>query len=151
MTYSQPSELSDQAFDAEIDKAHAALERQEAEARQIADRIARIPGLEAFARRRRGYGSTDAINPWVGAGHLTAQGAIQRHDPALAAYLANRAGKALAAPDYARQEAEAKRAAQVTRMAEAAEQLKTRNAKHRRALERHATYGSWNPAAGRVI
>ena len=148
MTYSQPSELSDQAFDAEIDKAHAALERQEAEALQIVRRIAAIPGLADYAKRRRSYG--EPLNPWKDA-HLTAQGAIQRHDPALAAYLANRAGKALAAPDYARQEAEAKRAAQVTRMAEAAEALKARNAKHRRALERRATYGSWNGAAGRVI
>lgn len=148
MTYSQPSELSDQAFDAEIDKAHAALERQEAEALQIVRRIAAIPGLADYARRKRSYG--EPLNPWKDA-HLTAQGAIQRHDPALAAYLAGRAGKALAAPDYARQEAEAKKAQQLTRMAEQTQAMAARNAKHRRALERHQTYGSWNGAAGRFI
>jgi hypothetical protein len=145
MTY---SELSNQLLDNEIDLAHQALAKAEAEALQITERIRKIDGLADYAKRRRSYG--EPLNPWRD-GSLTAQALILKKDPALASYLARRAGKELPAPDYDEMARKEARDLATTRMAEAAEQLKVRNAKHRDALMRHQTYGRWNGAAGRII
>ena len=87
------------SIDTLIDQQHSQAERAEADARAIDERLARIPGSEAWLNsRKRPYGVV--YNPWLGAGNLTAQGAILKHDSALASFLASKAGKALPARDY---------------------------------------------------
>jgi hypothetical protein len=64
---------------------------------------------------RREHGQVP--NPYR-VGNLTAIRLLERHDPALASYLAAAAGKATSAPDYARIEADQVRQQQVERMRE---------------------------------
>lgn len=132
------SELSDQVLDDAIDQAHAALARAEADALQVQQRIARIDGLSNYASRRRRYG--ELPNPWAD-GSLTAQALIQREDPALASFLAARAGRQLPAPDYAAQERNERRSRSAAAMAEATQQLRARNEAQRNTQERQRIYG----------
>jgi hypothetical protein len=85
-------------IDALIAKAHSAAEAAEDEARQIEARIARIPGAARCLPTRR-YG-----NPISAADickNLTLASLLQRHDPALAAFLGCSGG------DHRRREEEA--------------------------------------------
>ncbi len=84
-------------IDLQISQAHADAERAEADARRIEERIAAIPGCEAFARSKRSFGV--APNPWVSK-NMTVQALLHKHDPALATHLARLAGANLPAPDY---------------------------------------------------
>jgi hypothetical protein len=114
-------------LDTLIDKEHANAQRAEDDARAIIARLHNVPGISgwlATAQKQRRAG--EEPNPWRQP-NLSAQALIQRHDPALASFLASRAGQALHAPDYDRQEAERKRAESLHRMQAETEAMRTRN------------------------
>lgn len=138
-------------IDALIDKQHAQAQRDEEDARAIIARLHSVPGISAWlstAQKRRRNGQEP--NPWR-EDNLSARALIQKHDPALASFLAGRAGKAVAAPDYDRIAAEERRAAQATKLAEETRRLReTREAQQRQRNFRF-THGTYSPIAGKVV
>ena len=117
-------------IDARIDADHRKAAAAEDDARAIVSRMATIEGMDRFlASGRREHGQVP--NPYRGAGNLTAIGLLERHDPALASYLATAAGKGTTAPDYARIEADQVRQQQVERMREKNAELQAANAARR--------------------
>uniref|UniRef100_UPI004047B672 hypothetical protein n=1 Tax=Cyanobium sp. TaxID=2164130 RepID=UPI004047B672 len=121
-------------IDARIDADHRRAAAAEDDARAIVSRMAKIEGMDRFlASGRREHGQVP--NPYR-VGNLTAIGLLERHDPALASYLAAAAGKGKSAPDYARQEAEAERQQQIQRMQAATADLAASNANARLQRER---------------
>ena len=117
-------------LDARIDADHRKAAAAEDNARAIGSRMAKIEGMDRFlASGRRTHGQEP--NPYRGAENLTAIGLLERHDPALASYLAAAAGKATSAPDYARIEADQVRQQQVERMREKNAELQAANAARR--------------------
>ena len=133
-------------LDQQIDAAHHQAEKAEADARAVDARIARIPGLEAYAKGSRRHGQTR--NPWSPAApNLTGQGLISRHDPQLAAWLAAQAGVALAGPDYGAEERQATATAAAHRMAHSLQALQQQSAIRQQQLEEQRTYGYRIPGA----
>ncbi len=133
-------------LDARIDADHRKAAAAEDDARAIVSRMAKIEGMDRFlASGRREHGQVP--NPYR-VGNLTAIGLLERHDPALASYLAAAAGKGTSAPDYARQEAEAERQQQIERMKAATAELQATNAAHRQHLDRAFVVGV-SPTTGR--
>lgn len=130
-------------LDARIDREHAAIERDETDAIRIADRIAAIPGCEAFARRKRSFGI--APNPWTGQGNMTIQSLILRADPALATYLAGVAGKQLPAPDREAAAAEQRWRESAARLEAQTASLRARNEASRSQLSKRTRTitGGW--------
>lgn len=121
-------------LDARIDADHRKAAAAEDDARAIVSRMAKIEGMDRFlASGRREHGQVP--NPYR-VGNLTAIGLLERHDPALASYLAAAAGKGTAAPDYSRLEAEAERQQQIQRMQAATADLAASNANARLQRER---------------
>jgi hypothetical protein len=142
-----------QQFDIDqlIDKQHSDAQRTEDDALRVIARLHKIPGIEAWlssAQKRRLTG--EMPNPWA-AVNLSAQALIQRDDPALATFLAGRAGQATSAPDYARQEDERKRAENLHRMETATAEMKARRMVKNQQLNRQLSHGVWSPAHARVI
>ena len=132
-------------LDARIDADHRKAAAAEDDARAIIKRMQQIPGLDRFlASGRREHGQVP--NPY-GAGNLTAIGLLERHDPALATYLAAAAGKGTSAPDYARIEADQARQEQIQRMREKTAELQATNAAHRQHLDRAFIVGV-DPVSG---
>lgn len=103
----------------QIDKAHAAAEAVEDQARQIEARIAAIPGAARLIPLRQ-YGKD--VDGQVVARNLTLRSMIERQDPALAAFLGF-------GSDVHRREAEdaAQRQALIERMAQLTEQTRQQN------------------------
>ena len=133
-------------LDARIDADYRRAAAAEDDARAIVSRMAKIEGMDRFlASGRREHGQVP--NPYR-VGNLTAIGLLERHDPALASYLAASAGKGTSAPNYARQEAEAERQLQVERMKAATAELQATNAAHRQHLDRAFVVGV-SPTTGR--
>ena len=121
-------------LDARIDADHRKAAAAEDDARAIVSRMAKIEGMDRFlASGRREHGQVP--NPYR-VGNLTAIGLLERHDPALASYLAAAAGKGTSAPDYSRLEAEAERQQQIQRMQAATADLAASNANARLQRER---------------
>ena len=121
-------------IDARIDADHRRAAAAEDDARAIVSRMAKIEGMDRFlAYGRREHGQVP--NPYR-VGNLTAIGLLERHDPALASYLAAAAGKGTSAPDYSRLEAEAERQQQIQRMQAATADLAASNANARLQRER---------------
>ena len=121
-------------IDARIDADHRRAAAAEDDARAIVARMAKIEGMDRFlASGRREHGQVP--NPYR-VGNLTAIGLLERHDPALASYLAAAAGKGTTAPDYSRLEAEAERQQQIQRMQAATADLAASNANARLQRER---------------
>lgn len=138
--------LSDLTLDQQIDREHAALERAEADALAIEQRMANIGGAAAtFARSKRSYGTPP--NPWA-TGHLSAQVAVQQADPALAAYLARAAGKSLMGPDYDRIAAEEKRAASAMRLMEETKRLREARETRQKQRKHAEQWGQWDIRLG---
>jgi hypothetical protein len=138
-------------LDTLIDKEHANAQRAEDDARAIIARLHNVPGISgwlATAQKQRRAG--EEPNPWRQP-NLSAQALIQRHDPALASFLASRAGQALHAPDYDRQEAERKRAESLHRMQTQTEEMKARRLVQQQQRQRELTHGRWSNIAGKVI
>lgn len=142
-------DMNQLTLDAQIDQEHSALARAEQDALQILERLKAIPGTEGFLRRKRHYG--ELPNPWAGEGNMTAQAAVQSADPALASFLARKAGKSLPAPNYDRQRAQEELARQATELAIATEQMRERNKLKREQMERQRIYGTWNNFLGKVV
>jgi hypothetical protein len=133
-------------LDARIDADHRKAAAAEDDARAIVARMAKIEGMDRFlASGRRTHGQVP--NPYQGAGNLTAIALVERHDPALASFLAQRVGKNVTAPDYARLEAEAERQQQIERMKAATAELQATNAAHRQHLDRAFIVGV-DPVSG---
>lgn len=144
------SELEQQAFDAQIDAAHAAVEKAESEAQAVLLRLSKIPGCQAMLRDRRSLGALP--NPWAsGRENLSQQTAILRADPALASWLATRAGKPLPGVDPRKAEAEAAKAASVESMEKATEALRSSNQARRQQREHEAVHGRWDRFHGRMV
>jgi hypothetical protein len=138
-------------LDTLIDKEHANAQRAEDDARAVIARLHKVPGISgwlATAQKRRRNG--EEPNPWREA-NLSAQALIQKADPALAHFLAGRAGQALHAPDYDRQEAERKRAESLHRMQTQTEEMKARRLVQQQERQRELTHGRWSTIAGKVI
>jgi hypothetical protein len=133
-------------LDARIDADHRKAAAAEDDARAIVTRMAKIQGMDRFlASGRREHGQVP--NPYR-VGNLTAIGLLERHDAALATYLAAAAGRATSAPDYARIEADQARQQQVERMTKATADLAARNANARLQRER-ADLAGIHPITGR--
>ena len=133
-------------IDARIDADHRRAAAAEDDARAIVARMAKIEGMDRFlASGRREHGQVP--NPYR-VGNLTAIGLLERHDPALANFLAAAAGKGTSAPDYARQEAEAERQQQIQRMQAATAELQAANAARRQHVDRAFVVGV-SPTTGR--
>jgi len=128
-------------FDSEIDAQHRAAQAAEDRAVAVMQRMKAIPGLTTLVDKMpRRFG--EPPNPYAaGNRNLTAAGLLERHDPALAQYLAHQAGTSINAPDYAaKAQAEAK-AAEIERMRQATERAKAENELMRRAMDRAALAG----------
>jgi hypothetical protein len=128
-------------LDAEIDQQHRAAEAAEDRALAVIDRMRRVPGLtDLVDRMPRRFG--EAPNPYAaGNRNLTAASVLERHDPALAQWLATQAGTSIGAPNYAaKAEAEA-RAAAAERLRKETERLAAENELLRRGRERAAIAG----------
>lgn len=99
-------------LDTMIDAQHREAQAAEDQAMQVVQRMRRIEGIaELVDKMPRRFGQ--APNPYAaGSRNLTVSGMLERHDPALAQWLAKQAGASVAAPDYAAKvEAEARAAA----------------------------------------
>ena len=126
-------------IDARIDADHRKAAAAEDDARAIVARMAKIEGMDRFlASGRREHGQVP--NPYR-VGNLTAIGLLERHDPALASYLAAAAGKGTSVPDYSRQQAEEERQLQIERMKQATADLAASNANARLQRERASIAG----------
>ena len=133
-------------IDARIDADHRKAAAAEDDARAIVSRMAKIEGMDRFlASGRREHGQVP--NPYR-VGNLTAIGLLERHDPALANYLAAAAGKGTSAPDYAAQAAAEARQAAIERMQAATADLAASNANARLQRER-ADLAGIHPITGR--
>lgn len=127
-------------LDAQIEKAHRGAEEAEATARQLEERICRIPGAARCLPRRQ-YGAP--VDPAAIRQNLTLAGLIARHDAPLAAFLGVATGAHLREA-----EAAAARAAAADRMREATEATRARN--HAAAMHRErAALAGINPVTGR--
>jgi hypothetical protein len=118
---------------------------------RVIARLHKVSGIEAWlssAQKRRRTG--EMPNPWAVA-NLSAQALIQRHDPALATFLAGRAGQAVAAPDYAAEEAAKRRAESLHRMQTQTEEMKARRLAQQQQRQREAIHGKWSPFLGRMV
>jgi len=117
----------------EIDKAHSAAEATEDQARQLEARIAAIPGAARLIPLRQ-YGRP--VDGQAVARNMTLRSMVERHDPALAAYLGF-------GSDVHRREAEeaAQRQAVVERMAAQTEALRQQNVSAQLHRERAALAG----------
>jgi hypothetical protein len=138
-------------LDTLIDKEHANAQRAEDDARAIIQRLHKVPGISgwlATAQKRRRAG--EEPNPWREA-NLSAQALIQKHDPALASFLAGRAGQAISAPNYAAEEAAKRRAESLHKMEAATAQMRERRLAQQQQRQREAIHGKWNPYLGKVI
>ena len=138
-------------LDTLIDKEHANAQRAEDDARAIIARLHKVPGISAWlatAQKRRRNG--EEPNPWREP-NLSAQALIQRHDGALASFLAGRAGKAISAPDYDAEEAAKRRAESLHRMQTQTEEMKARRLAQQQQRQREAIHGKWNNFLGRVV
>lgn len=114
-------------LDTLIDAQHREAQAAEDQAMQVVQRMRRIEGIaELVDKMPRRFGQ--APNPYAAhSRNLTVAGMLERHDPALAQWLAKEAGATVAAPNYAaKAEAEA-RAAAVESMREATANLASRN------------------------
>ena len=121
-------------LDALIDSQHRAAQAAEDDARAVIERMAKIEGMDRFlALGRREHGQVP--NPYR-VQNLTAIGLLERHDPALASYLAAAAGRGVTPPDYSRLAAEEERKQQVERMKAATAELANANANARLQRER---------------
>lgn len=118
------------SLDQQIDAAHSAAERIEADALQIEARIVKAGGIPP----RRQYGkpvSTEAIRQ-----SLTLVGLLNKRDPALASFLGIQSGS------YAREAAErAERQAAIERMQQLTEETRQQNQAARVHRERAASAG----------
>jgi len=142
-----------QQFDIDklIDKQHSDAQRSENDALRVIARLHKIPGIEGWlssAQKRRLTG--EMPNPWA-AVNLSAQALIQRQDPALATFLAGRAGQSVHAPDYDAQEAARKRAESLHRMQTQTEEMKARRVVQQQQRQRELIHGKWNNFLGRVV
>ena len=134
-----------------IDKQHSDAQRSEDDALRVIARLHKVSGIEGWlssAQKRRRTG--EMPNPWAVA-NLSAQALIQRHDPALAHFLAGRAGQALHAPDYDRQEAERKRAESLHKMEAATAQMRERRLAQQQQRQRELIHGRWSNIDGKVV
>lgn len=137
------------AIDAAIDSLHAELERAETDARAVMDRIRRA-GAGFICNGKRTYGQSP--NPWAsGSVNLTAQQTILRNDPALAHFLAQKAGASLQAESDARIAAERRKAESIARLQSETEQMRGRNAAHRQQQAREQLHGRWNSFQGKWL
>ena len=136
-------------LDLQIDQHHAAIERAEADALGVIERLKRIPGTEGVLRRKRSYG--EIPNPWAGEGNMTAQAAVLRADRGFAAWLANRAGKALQAPNYQQATERDRLFSSARRMESETARLKAANEERRRRHAWAQTHGRWDDFHGRVV
>jgi len=133
-------------LDARIDADHRKAAAAEDDARAIVARMAKIEGMDRFlASGRREHGQVP--NPYR-VGNLTAIGLLERHDPALASYLAAAAGKGTSVPNYEAQAAAEARQQQIERMKAATAELQATNAAHRQHLDRAFVVGV-SPTTGR--
>lgn len=114
-------------LDTMIDAQHRQAQAAEDQAMQVVQRMRRIEGIaELVDKMPRRFGQ--APNPYAaGSRNLTVSGMLERHDPALAQWLAKQAGASVAAPDYSKQAEAEDRAAAVERMREATAHLASRN------------------------
>lgn len=136
-------------LDTLIDEQHRAAERAEERAVQVHARLRLVPGLDSWlSRHKRSYGT--AANPWRD-GNLTAQGLIQRSDPALAHFLAREAGKSILAPDYNADAARERRNAEARAMEKATEVMRQRNAARRAQRQQEQQWGRWDAFQGKRI
>ena len=132
-------------LDARIDADHRKAAAAEDDARAIVARMAKIEGMDRFlASGRREHGQVP--NPYR-VGNLTAIGLLERHDPALASYLAAAAGKGTSVPNYEAQAAAEARQQQIERMKAATAELQATNAAHRQHLDRAFIVGV-DPVSG---
>lgn len=114
-------------LDTMIDAQHREAQAAEDQALQVVHRMRQVEGIaELVDKMPRRFGQ--APNPYAAhSRNLTVAGMLERHDPALAQWLAKEAGATVAAPNYAaKAEAEA-RAAAVESMREATANLASRN------------------------
>jgi hypothetical protein len=138
-------------LDTLIDREHAQAQKAEDDARAITARLHRVPGISAWlsgAQKRRRNG--EEPNPWR-EDNLSARALIQAHDPALASFFAGRAGQAIHAPDYERQEAERKRAESLHRMQTQTEAMRARREVQQRQRQQEQIHGKWNHYLGKVL
>ena len=136
-------------IDTLIDESHAAAQAAEDEALQVLGRIRRVPGLSQWGKSNRSCG--DIVNPWAPrSANLSAQGMILKHDPALAAFLAAKAGVALPSRE-AQAEAEAKRRASIESLEAQTAKLRERNQAVRAQRQRELMHGRWNNIEGRWV
>lgn len=138
-------------IDSLIDKEHAQAQKAEDDARAIIARLHSIPGISSWlagAQKNRRHG--EPPNPWA-VDNLSARAAIQAHDPALASYLAGRAGKSIAAPNYAAQEAAQKRAEALHRMETETAALRAKREAQQRQRQQELIHGRWNNLLGKVV
>jgi hypothetical protein len=138
-------------IDSLIDKEHANAQRAEDDARAIITRLHSVPGISAWlatAQKRRRNG--EEPNPWREP-NLSAQALIQRHDAALASFLAGRAGQAISAPNYAAEEAAKRRAEALHKMEAATAEMRERRLAQQQQRQREAIHGKWNPYLGKVV
>jgi len=117
----------------QIEKAHSAAEATEDQARQLEARIAAIPGAARLIPLRQ-YGRP--VDGQAIARNLTLRSMVERHDPALAAYLGF-------GSDVHRREAEqaAERQAMVERMTAQTAALRQQNSAAQLHRERAALAG----------
>jgi len=127
-------------LDDQINEAHADLEQRELEARQLEQRLRKIPGLERLLPTRN-YGRP--VNAEVLKKNLTAVSLINSYDEQLASFLGIQTGSAREAREL--REA-AKLQAESLRMR--TEKLAAENAFRRQRLERSISAGV-NPNTGR--
>lgn len=122
-------------LDTMIDAQHREAQAAEDQALQVVHRMRQVEGIaELVDKMPRRFGQ--APNPYAAhSRNLTVAGMLERHDPALAQWLAKQAGATVAAPNYAAKAAAEARAAAAERMRQATEAAATANAQRRHARE----------------
>lgn len=146
----QLSEAEVQQLDALIDQQHEALGRAEAEAVTILQRIAKVPGCEGWTRIRRHY--AEVRNPWAPEmSNLTVQQAILRHDPALASFLAAKAGAALPGVDPGAAEREQRKQQSIAAMQEETQRLRQQRQEREQRQVHERIHGRWHPVERRWV
>jgi hypothetical protein len=133
--------MNEPTLDQLIETAHLDMERAEADAVAIEQRLklADLPYSSQWFSQPRAMGTVR--NPYAGKhANLTIRAHLEKSDKQLAAYLARQAGASVAAPDYAAQEAQEAREKSIQHLREETERLRQANeaTRQRQAAERHA-------------
>lgn len=136
-------------LDARIDAQHRQAQAAENEAQALLARIRKVPGCGSWARSGRKFG--DCPNPFSPReGNMTVQGLIIKADPALASFLANKAGVGLPSRDAELARA-AQREASINSLKAETERLRERNQAVRARRQHEAQFGRWNNIEGRWV